>query len=252
MDKTKIEWCDASWNPVTGCLHTCPYCYARRMVKRFEAMPGQTDGTLIELDAPAKGIHGGVSPYPYGFTPTLHRYRLDVPKKWTKPRTIFVCSMADLFGDWVPDRWISDVFSACSDAPQHRYLFLTKNPQRYLDLAERGLLPEGDNFWFGTTTSKADDLFFFASIRNSFVSVEPMLEDVAKDHRFDGYGIRWVILGAETGNRKGKVVPEKSWIENCVTMCQETGVPVFMKDSLLPVVGEAGMLREFPWDEMEL
>ena len=90
-----------------------------------------------ELDKPKhimrkNGLHK--APYPWFFLPTLHRYRLDQPSKWSEPRTIFVCSMADLFGKWVPDEWITEVFRACDAAPRHRYMFLTKNPKRYAEL----------------------------------------------------------------------------------------------------------------------
>ena len=166
--KTKIDWCDSTWNPVTGCLHGCEYCYARRIAERFGGcwrldLPPDTSwrGNVGErglmgdyarhsnrkchvLDAPEiecavfdppSGYRGKVKPYPYSFDPTFHRYKLDEPQRWKKPRTIFVCSMADLFGDWVPDEWIAEVFKACDAAPWHRYLFLTKNPKRLCRMA---------------------------------------------------------------------------------------------------------------------
>jgi hypothetical protein len=52
--------------------------------------------------------------------------------------------------------------------------------------------------------------------------------------------------GAETGNRKGKIIPKREWIDNIVRAADEAGVPVFMKDSLIPIVGEENMRREFP------
>lgn len=134
--KTKIDWADATWNPVTGCYHNCQYCYARGIATRFAGfMPDENpdtlvfgrDGTIIELDSmQAKMQKNGKiipAPYPMGFTPTLHKYRFDDPQMWENPRTIFVGSMADMFGDWVPDEWIKEVFDACAKAPQHRYLF---------------------------------------------------------------------------------------------------------------------------------
>ena len=163
MNNTRIEWCDASWNPVTGCLHDCEYCYARRIAKRFSGKGDLREaGTGFWLDKdsfevskgsgvyetkyalttgekpePFKPYNGKITPYPFGFSPTFHKYRLDVPKKWSEPRTIFVCSMADLFGEWVPDEWIEEVFTACEKAPQHTYLFLTKNPKRYIELLQQ-------------------------------------------------------------------------------------------------------------------
>ena len=104
MDKTKIDWADATWNPVTGCLHSCPYCYARGMAKRYEGHDQSDDSAMcrsslpcIELNEPLKvtRLDGKTTnaPYPFGFKPTFHRYRLEQPLRWTKPRNIFVCSI---------------------------------------------------------------------------------------------------------------------------------------------------------------
>ena len=153
MNRTKIEWCDSTWNPVTGCKHGCEYCYAKRIAERYagSVSAGSFDGRkLVELDEQplVERKNGKVSgaPFPVGFRPTLHKYRLWEPAHVKKPQTIFVCSMADLFGEWVPDEWIAEVFNACLLSPQHRYLFLTKNPGRYMKLAEAGVLPEENNF----------------------------------------------------------------------------------------------------------
>ena len=96
MQKTKIEWCDSTWNPVTGCLHGCDYCYARRIADRFSSHGERRDEREIHvLD---ERVYGEESekpePFPYGFVPTFHRYRLNEYEK-KKGRTIFVCSMAD-------------------------------------------------------------------------------------------------------------------------------------------------------------
>ena len=155
MNKTKIDWATMSWNPVTGCRHGCPYCYARRTAHRFDA--GLEDdkampGGLHVLDSKIKA-----TPYPFGFEPTLHRYRLNLPERTAEPQTVFVCSMADLFGKWVPTSWIVEVLDACQRAPQHRYLFLTKNPARYMesnDAAARRTL--GETGGLGTVATRAD------------------------------------------------------------------------------------------------
>lgn len=248
-DKTKIDWADATWNPVTGCLHGCEYCYARRMVERFGGMA--PDEKCHELNERNHDSRGKADPYPFGFAPTIHRYRMNQPKKWTEPRTIFVCSMADLFGDWVPEEWIKEVFDACKEAPQHRYLFLTKNPQRYIDLRNQGVLPrwnEAHNMWFGSTTTKKQDKVFGDSLAyNTFLSVEPILEP------FDNLGDRacivdWIIVGAETGNRKGKITPEKGWIMEIAEGCRRTNTPIFMKESLREIMGD-DFRQEFPWEK---
>ena len=266
-DKTKIDWCDSSWNPVTGCLHGCPYCYARSMANRFGAH-------LIEswkkenhvLDQPMRtsetyeymrmvGIkEGRAIPYPYDFEPTFHRYRLDIPARWTKPRTIFVCSMADLFGDWVPEDWIIQVLEACREAPQHRYLFLTKNPTRYDELEDKGIITaEDQNFWLGSTTTDVTKSFMhYHSKIHTFQSCEPMLAPwpkagkVNEQSRENNWLPEWVIFGAETGNRKGKVIPEKEWVDNAVRMCRYMGAAVFMKESLRAIMGP-DFVQEYPW-----
>jgi len=262
MDNTKIEWCDSSWNPVTGCLHGCEYCYARIMAHRFKGydimtlLPAYSDtdiaiGGLNDLGVPAKKIKENgkkvIAPYPFDFEPTFHRYKLGEPQSWKKPRTVFVCSMADLFGEWVPDSWIEEVFAACEKAPQHRYLFLTKNPQRYGELARAGKLPKRDNMWYGSTLDSMSAKRYPGRISdNTFVSIEPLTEYM--DIGLGSFGsARWVIIGAETGNRKGKVTPEKKWIDTICEAADITHAAVFMKDSLLPIVGEANMRREFPW-----
>ena len=124
MIKSKIEWCDSTWNPVVGCYHECQYCYARRIANRLKGCDDSPDGSTGErivhleerLKATTKGgvIHNAA--YPFGFTPTLHEYRLEDPFKKGFGETVFVCSMADLFGAWVPDEWIEKVFTACKAA----------------------------------------------------------------------------------------------------------------------------------------
>ena len=263
MNKTKIEWCDATWNPVTGCLHECEYCYAKRIAERFKGWNSDAGctsyvspaATIMELDRqPERKTKSGktqAASFPFGFEPTLHRYRLEEPQTWKKPQTIFVCSMADLFGEWVPDAWIEEVFAACQKAPQHRYLFLTKNPKRYAALANADKLPEYrdcPNFWYGTTVTKAGDRAFTPGVTfNTFLSIEPLMGPLNAGLGSFG-GASWIIVGAETGNRKGKITPERAWIENIVEAASLTQAPVFMKDSMVPIVGESNMVREFPWE----
>lgn len=288
--KTKIDWCDSSWNPVTGCLHGCEYCYARRIANRFGGsirldLPPDTswranrddseelkkllmgdfachsNGGLHILDEPALNvpvypappseIEKRSAPYPYYFDPTFHRYKLDQPQKWSEPRTIFVCSMADLFGKWVPDEWIEAFINACLAAPQHRYLFLTKNPARYIHLIANGIIPENQpNFWFGSTATIPEMEFFWCDEVNTFVSIEPILapfEDLTDEGVDPASKTNWIIVGAETGNRKNKVVPQKSWIDEIVSAAKKAGTPVFMKESLREIMGD-DFKQEFPWE----
>lgn len=267
--RTKIDWCDATWNPVTGCLHGCEYCYAYNIAYRFGSVGTESnsengyDCDLYEgtgenhvLDKPAlrEWKNGKVTkaPYPFCFDPTFHRYKLDEPQHWKKPRTIFVCSMADLFGDWVPDEWIEQVFKACEAAPQHRYLFLTKNPKRYVDLYVKDILRVHDSFWYGSTITNANDRFYYSRMPDdnphTFCSVEPIFESIG----FEPIGAMrimpdWVIVGAETGSRKGKVVPQKEWIDEIAAECKRHRKPLFMKDSLRGLMGD-DFRQEFPWE----
>lgn len=248
---TKIDWCDATWNPVTGCYHGCEYCYARRIACRFGGKIITGHDHLYILDKPIRRENGTISSYPYGFDPTFHRYKLDEPQQWKKPRTIFVCSMADLFGDWVPDEWINAVLETCIKLPRHRFMFLTKNPERYVDLARRGYMPKRKympHLWLGSTVTRATDKAFKTGITyNTFLSIEPLLEPLNAGIGSFG-GARWIIIGAETGNRKGKVVPEKAWVDNICEAAKLTGAAVFMKESLRELMGD-DFRQEFPWKD---
>lgn len=297
MEKTKIEWCDSTWNPVTGCRNDCVYCYARRMANRFSAK--EKDKTfyggkpytwvngieLHELEEPAttfdgfgKDIHGFVTPkwrkepYPFGFEPTLHKYKLDQPTRWKEAKNVFVCSMADLFGDWVPDDWIKAVFDACDTAPKHRYIFLTKNPGRYMKMYNARVirehnerhpesphpqteeyknvlpLPRRDNWWYGSSVDSMKAGRANLGLDHTFVSIEPLTERLDVGLGSFG-GDEWIIIGAETGARKGKTKPEKEWVDTICKAADITHAAVFMKDSLIKIMGEENMRREFPWDK---
>ena len=180
MDKTKIDWADYTWNPVIGCKHGCPYCYARTWAKRS----GQS------------------------FEP--HK-----SKDWRKPykikeqSTIFVYSLADLFGDWVPSEWINDVIKVCRENPQHIFMFLTKNSKRYREFK----FP--NNCMLGVTITSKHDLnaFYknkgFLNYNTSFISIEPLLGDFM-GVVFNGWDL--VIVGAMTG--PGAIKPKKEWIDS--------------------------------------
>lgn len=254
MNKSKIDWCDFSWNPVTGCRHSCEYCYARKQVRRFSGdirlnrgnkqLQFDAPRNLYTLKDPFKNEIGRVLPFPAGFEPTLHEYRLPMPAQKKKPANIFVCSMADLFGEWVPDEWIRRVFEACEAAPWHNYLFLTKNPQRYQELWEANLLPKLPNFWYGSTATTPKTSVFFANGYNTFVSIEPIAEDFGAGGYTDA---KWIIVGAETGNRSGKIKPRRAWIENIVKVAHEYETPILIKDSteMRDVWGDE-LIQEFP------
>jgi protein gp37 len=253
MNKTNIEWCDQTWNPVTGCLHGCPYCYARKIAERFgkrSMLGGNGKNHVVNAKFnrfPDKQI------FPFKFDPTFYEHRLSEPQKVKEPQNIFVCSMADLFGEWVPDEWIHEVFKACEKAPQHRYLFLTKNQNRYIELNKKRLLPMRSNFWYGTTTTTEESRYYWSENHNFFISIEPIMGEFSSDYTTEVQRIvgapmylPWVIVGAETGNRKGKVIPERKWIENIVNQCRRTGTSVFLKDNLAKIWVEP-LIQEYPW-----
>lgn len=257
MNKSKIEWTDYTWNPITGCLHDCPYCYARKISKRFsgdvrlnlnDRRANKVGDHLFELENKWSTRGDRSISFPLGFEPTFHKYRLDWPTQKVTGSRVFVCSMADMFGDWIPDAWIEQIFAACEQAPQHQYLFLTKNPKRYIELSKRGILRNKDNFWYGSTITNQITPFFYSDTYHTFLSIEPILEPF---DNFEGLlritsGIDWIIIGAETGNRKDKPVPKPSWIANIVDVAVKGNIPVFMKDSLVSIVGEERMFRFFP------
>lgn len=262
MNRSGIEWCDHTWNPVTGCMHGCKYCYAKKLTERFcgdvrlnkmakgdyttqLAKDGET--TLYILDKIMLNENAKPMTYPFGFEPTFHRYRFDYLDKLKNGHNIFVGAMTDLFGNWVPDEWITEVMDACIEHPEHNYMFLTKNPQRY----HLYKLPTGmDNMWFGTSITRLEEMYrtdYLPAGCKTFLSIEPLLEDIEPE-LCDALARAgdWVIIGAETGNQKGKVVPTLEWIRRIVYIADEAGVPVFMKDSLIDIVGEENMRREFP------
>lgn len=274
-----MDWCDSTWSPVTGCLHGCEYCYARRIAERFGStyMPIFTDYPVLNEPVRctytydymrAAGINAGkIQPYPFGFTPTFHKYKLDEPQHWKKPRNIFVCSMADLFGEWVPDGWIREVIAACDAAPQHRYLFLTKNPARYKEVdkivhwpsfEEMHIEKSKPTMLLGASATNDAQMKSAYDSNADWVSIEPIHEPllpewfVSSIGSDDGQSVEfrrweWVVIGAETGNRKDKIIPKKEWIQEIADICLQEGTPVFMKESLRDLMGD-DFKQEFPWE----
>lgn len=239
MKNTKIEWCDATVNPVIGCTFGCPFCYARKLNTRF--------GWVEDFSKPE-------------FRPEQLKHLYS-----KKPKRIFMNSMSDI-ADW-KEEWVREVEKAILDNPQHQYLFLTKRPK---NLAVKCLIDNRNhNVWYGVSITKKEEISrtdYLPLGYNCFISIEPLLAPLyLKDERYvfvhNYLSIKWVIIGAETGNRKGKVIPEKKWVDDIVKDIQShndyidsTGDErmqkdkkcIFMKESLLPIMGEKNMLREFP------
>jgi protein gp37 len=183
---------------------------------------------------------------------------LHEPQQVKKPQRIFVVSMGDLFGEWVPDSWIEQVFKACKEAPQHKYLFLTKNPGRFQDIFLTQKLGITNNMWFGFTAENQKALSRLAMgarwlPRNSFISVEPIqgpidlkrIEPDGIDAFFNfldggrywfmggdknGKQLKWIIIGQQTG--PGAVPPKDEWVQSIIDQCRAANVPVFVKSPL--------------------
>lgn len=221
MNHTRIDWADYSWNPVTGCMHGCDYCYAKRIAERFNG--------------------------PDGFKPAFHEDRLSEPLWVKKPSRIFVCSMADLFGDWVPQDWITRVQNAAYAAPQHQYLFLTKNPKRYHDLLHGNVQP---NWWLGQTVTTKDEALdemvggLHCAGWHTWISVEPLFEDVADCIPYRG--IDWLVIGAMTGPGSKKRQPDFKWVLDLSSQALQHGVPLFQKQSLSHFWPEGKTIQEYP------
>ncbi|MEA1946957.1 MAG: phage Gp37/Gp68 family protein, partial [Thermodesulfobacteriota bacterium] len=181
-DKSKIEWTDTTWNPVTGCTKIspgCQNCYAERMSYRLQAM-GQPN-------------------YADGFKVKTHKNVLSLPLKWKKPRTIFVNSMSDLFHEDVPASFVSKVFEVMSRVTRHTFQVLTKRSENLRGLSHS--LPWPENVWTGVTVENCDYLHRIDDLRVTparikFVSFEPLLGSIPD---IDFTGIDWIIVGGESG-----------------------------------------------------
>jgi protein gp37 len=232
MNKTKIEWCDYTWNPITGCSpvsEACENCYAAAISKRFKL--------------------------PWG-KPVFHPDRLGEPCWVKKPERIFVCSMSDLFHEGVQAEWIDKIFEIMWACPQHTFILLTKRPHLINEKLYCGTedcpvreLGQGDNLlnvWMGVTVEnqaraeeRIPELLRIPAVKR-FVSVEPMLEDVDLVLWMSPKLMRrldWVICGPETGPKARLCDPE--WIRRLYSHCRSFDIPFFDKSEVTGV-------REFP------
>lgn len=211
MSTTRIEWTDATWNPVTGCTKTsagCAHCYAEVMSRRLKSM--------------------GTSKYANGFNVTLHEDALNEPNKWRKPRTIFVCSMSDLFHKDVPFEFVDKVMQVIKETPQHRYQLLTKRAERMEEYFKTRDVPR--NVWIGVTVEVKSSKGRIDCLRNihnapiRFLSCEPLLEDLG-DLNMDG--IDWIIVGGESGTQARPMKEE--WVKNIKRQCDAAQKAFFFK-----------------------
>ena len=211
MAVTKIEWTDATWNPVTGCNKIspgCKHCYAERMAKRLHA--------------------AGMPKYRNGFAVAVPiSDALEIPLRWRKPRSIFVNSMSDLFHDRVSDDFIRRVFAVMEQADWHRYQVLTKRPERVVALNDA--LPWPPQVWLGVSVENAAytrriDLLRQTDAAVKFLSLEPLLGPLPN---LNLDGIDWVIVGGESG--PGARPMQADWARDVRDQCLAAGVPFHFK-----------------------
>jgi protein gp37 len=211
-DNSAIEWTEATWNPVTGCSKVspgCAHCYAERLSLRF----GHSHKPWLP-EHEAENV-------------VLHPERLDQPRRWRRPRLIFVNSMSDLFHERVPLSYVEDVFSVMAEESRHTFQVLTKRAERLAELAPS--LPWPSNVWVGVSVenmrwaARADYLRSVpAAVR--FISAEPLLGPL---DTLDLDGIDWLIAGGESGARHRPMQPE--WVRTLRDRCGEEGVAFFFK-----------------------
>jgi protein gp37 len=242
-NKSKIEWTDVTWNPVTGCTPVsagCHNCYAKSMSARLKAM--------------------GSYKYRNEFEITTHEEELEKPMLWQKPRKIFVCSMSDLFHEDIDEEFIKEVFIVMQNNPQHTYLLLTKRPQnmlnalRWMHHSSPSIPPESiPHVWLGVTAenqksaNKRIPLLLKAPAAVRFVSFEPLLEEIELEEEWmcRQSKIDWMIVGGETG--PGARIMDPDWAGELMIASFSYGIPFFMKQmSNRDPIPEELMIREYP------
>lgn len=242
MHRCKIEWVDYLWNPITGCLNKCEYCNARKRAMqqcgdhRLHMTTGKRwkDTDIFCLEKPFEARNDRSLPFPYGYHPTFHQYRIGNLASRKRGARILVCAMGELFGDWIPDELIELIFAECEKYPQHTYFFLTKNPVRYLRLAQAGKLPKKDNMWYGTTVPTETTEFFYAEGYKVFLNIEPLHGGFEKPKDLP---VDWVIIGAEAKAQRNPVVPKREWVYDIMKACESRQIPYFMRDNLADLMG---------------
>jgi protein gp37 len=214
-EHSRIEWTEATWNPVRGCTKIspgCKHCYAETFAERFRGVKGH--------------------PYEQGFDLRLVPDKLAEPLRWRTSKMIFVNSMSDLFHDEVPDNYIVAVAQVMVAANWHTYQVLTKRSERLRKLLNTKLrfAAEQRHIWWGVSVEdkkyglpRIEDLRK-ANAEVRFLSVEPLLEDVGK---LDLRDIDWMIVGGESG--AGARPMKKEWVLSLRDQCKRSGVPFFFK-----------------------
>lgn len=223
MGETRIEWTDATWNPVAGCSIVtagCTHCYAMEMARRLEAM-GLAKYEGLTRKAGRRVVWNGIV--------REDRAALAIPHRWRKPRKIFVNSMSDLFHPRVSDAFILEVWQVMRETPRHNYHILTKRPERMADFVASKVSDVLPNVWLGTSIENAKVKSRLLHLRNApaairFVSFEPLIGPVGA---IDLSGIDWAIVGGESG-RFARPIREE-WIDEIYTRCFEAKTAFFFK-----------------------
>lgn len=260
MNKTKIEWVKNSdgtqgytWNPITGCLgpngsprdpKRCPYCYAHKLAKG--RLKNLYLSNLGEISVNPHQDFENVIPHGDSVDPFTPRYwpdRAIEPYKLRKPGTIFICSMGELFGKFIPEDWINNILDTCRELPEHTFQVLTKCPEN----AVKYEFP--DNVWFGVTVTGKESknqqwklLKSLAEINVNirFFSFEPLLAELV-DYRWEEIA-DWIIIGAQTNPDQ---LPRREWIERVIAYYKLVEIPVFLKSNLKPLLGK-NLRQELP------
>lgn len=239
--RSRIEWTEVTWNPVTGCDRVsagCDHCYAQTLAKRLQAMGSpryQNDG-----DPRTSGP---------GFAVTTHPDLVDLPRSWRKPRVVFVNSMSDLFHAKVDIGFIQDVFATMAATPQHTYQVLTKRSLRLRRLADKLEWPT--NVWMGVSVEDVNHLYRIDHLRDvpaavRFLSCEPLLGPL---NGIDLAWINWVIAGGESGPNYRPI--DLSWVRGIRDTCTSAAVPFFFKQWGGRTPKASGRLLDGrKWDEM--
>lgn len=221
MAQSRIEWTDATWNPVAGCTIQsagCKNCYAMRMAARLEAMGVEKYKGMTRKSGKRTIWTGQIR---------LDEMALESPKGWTRPRLVFVNSMSDLFHEKVPFSFIERVWGVMRDTPRHTYQILTKRPDRMAELTKSlRLLP---NVWLGTSVEDRKVLYRLDELRSvsaavRFVSFEPLIGSVSG---LNLANVNWAIVGGESGPNARPISVE--WVEEIKEACDRSETKFFFK-----------------------
>ena len=218
MADSTIEWTTKTWNPTTGCTKIskeCDNCYAEDMTNRCMHMPKHLK-------------------YKLGFDVFVeHESTLSEPYGWTKPETVFVNSMSDLFHKDITLDFLKKVFKVMKETPQHTYQILTKRHHELEKYSDQ--LEWSDNIWMGVSVGHAAGVRRIESLvkcgaKHKFLSVEPLIEELPD---LDLTGVDWVIVGGESGDSKSRPM-EKEWVLKVKKNCDEQSIPFFFKQWGMP------------------